>query len=134
MDSLLDNCTEAEQGELKKLTEGFLEKYVQYCSSANGAITRNYAQLKAYLVPDGVLAQRLVSAIDGLQWAQSNSDKINTIEIHHYVRLDAQRYLCDATYVVDTYGLRGLVQTTNNIKFIAVQTESGLRVEAMTSY
>ena len=132
--ALLDNCTEAEQEELKKLTEGFLEKYVQYCSSANGSITRNYYQLKAYLVPDGVLAQRLLSAIDGLQWAQSYSDRIHSVQIHHYVRLDAQRYLCDATYVVDTYGLKGLVQTTNHIKIIAVQTESGLRVEAMTSY
>lgn len=134
VDTLLGNCTDGERAELKTLTEGFLEKYVQYSSSANGAITRNYYQLKAYLVPDGVLAQRLLSAIDGLQWAQSYSDRINSVQIHHYIRLDAQRYLCDATYVVDTYGLKGLVQTTNNIKIIAVQTENGLRVEAMTSY
>lgn len=134
VDTLLGNCTEEERGELKTLTEGFLEKYVQFSSSANGAVTRNYFQMKAYLVPDGALAQRLLSAIDGLQWAQSYSDRIHSVQIHHYIRLDAQRYLCDATYVVDTYGVKGLVQTTNNIKIVALRTESGLLIEAMTRY
>ena len=134
MDSLLGNCMDDEREELKALTEGFIEKYVQFCGSSNGAITRNYFQMKAYLVPDGDLAQRLLSAFDGLRWAKSNGDRVNSVDIHHYIRLDAQKYLCDATYVVDTYGFRGLVQTTNNLKVVAVQTENGLRIEAMTSY
>ena len=134
VDTLLGNCTDGERAELKKLTEGFLEKYVQFCGSANRSITSNYYQMKAYLVPDGVLAKRLLSAFDGLAYAQSHGDRINTVEIHHYIRLDAQRYLCDATYLVDTYGVKGLVQTTNNMKVIAVQTESGMLIEAITSY
>lgn len=133
-DTLLGNCTEEERAELKALTEGFLEKYVQFCGSANKSITGNYYQMKAYLVPDGELAKRLLSAFDGLAYAQSHGDRINSVEIHHYIRLDAERYLCDATYLVDTYGLRGWVQTTNNVKVVAVQTEKGLLIEAMTRY
>lgn len=134
VNTLLGNCTDAERTELKSLTEGFLQKYVQFCGSANKSVTRNYYQMKEYLVPEGELARRLLSAFDGLSYAQSHGDGINTVEIHHFIRLDAERYLCDATYVVDTWGQKGLVQTTNNMKIIALQTKNGLRVEAITSY
>lgn len=134
MDALLENCTAQEQEALTALVNGFLEKYVQYCGSSTGMVSGNFVALKAYLVPNGALAERLWTASDGLRWAQSNSDKIESIDIHHYVRLADGRYLCDATYLVNTWGRRGLVQTTNRIKLIAVQTDVGLRVEAMTSY
>lgn len=132
--AFLDNCTDEEREELETLVTGFLTKYVKFSGSASRAVSRNFAELKAYLVPDGALAQRLWTAADGLKWAQSNGDTIDSIEIHHYVRLDGERYLCDATYLVNTVGKKGTVQTTNNIKVMIVQTENGLRVEAMTSY
>lgn len=134
MDALLDNCTEAERQELEAIVKGFLEKYVKFSGSASRAVSINFKELKAYLVPDGTLSQRLWSAADGLKWAQSNGDTIASITLHHFVRLEEGRYLCDATYLVDTIGRKGTVQTTNNIKLIIVQTEVGLRVESMTSY
>lgn len=134
MDAFLNNCTQAEKEQLETLFTGFLEKYVKFTSSARGTVSRNYKELCAYLVPDGALAQRLWSAADGLQWAQSKGDAIASITIHHCVRLDEERYLCDATYLVNTVGMKGTVQTSNNIKAIFVQTDSGLRVETITSY
>ena len=132
--TFLDNCTDEEKDQLEALVNGFLNKYVKFSGSKSKTVISNFSALSAYLVPGGALSQRLWSAADGLKWAQSHGDTLDSIEIHHYVRLDEDRYLCDATYLVNTIGKKGTVQTSNNIKIIALQTESGLRVEAITSY
>jgi hypothetical protein len=44
------------------------------------------------------------------------------------------RYFCDVTYIVETVGREGAVETTNNLKLIILETENGLKIEAMTRY
>lgn len=132
--TLLPACSEQEIARLKPFVEGFLDKYVTFSSSANDAVTMNFMQLKKYLVPNGELLQRLSTALDGLQWAQSKGDFIQNITLNQYVSLEEQRYLCDVTYIVATMGNKGTVETTNNLKLIILDTDSGLKVEAMTRY
>lgn len=135
MNAFLDNCTGEETEQVEAFMGGFLKSYVTFTGSSNQAASANYQRLrKNYLVPDGELAQRLYTALDGLAFAQSYGDKLDDVAVHRVSRLDDTHYFCDATYYVSTYGKAGKVQTTNNMKVILVVTDSGLRVEAMTRY
>lgn len=130
----LHNCTEAECAELETFCGEFIARYVAFTGGANGSEEYNYHNLMKYVVKDSELARRMFQAMDGLTYAQSQGDKIAGITINHEINLGDDRYLCDITYLVDTTGWEGVVQTTNNIQIIIVRTEDGLLVEALTSY
>lgn len=135
MNAFLDNCAGEEMEQVESFMGDFLESYVIFTGSSNQAASANYQRLRQnFLIPDSDLAQRLYTALDGLAYAQSYGDKLDTVEIHRISRLDETHYFCDATYCVSTYGRAGKVQTSNNMKVILTVTDSGLRVEAMTRY
>lgn len=134
MNVFINNCTEDEIEALDTFTEAYIRRYVTFTSSVNDSRYENYADLVAYMVPDSKLAERMFDAIDGLYYAQSYADKIVSITINHRVNISDGRYMCDVTYVVDTTGRAGVVQTINNVKIIIVETNDGLKAEAMTSY
>ena len=134
MNVFINNCTEEEVKALDTFTEAYIRSYVKFTSSVDGSNYENYANLTTYMVPNGKLAERMFDAIDGLYYAQSYADKIVSITINHRVNIGDGRYMCDVTYVVDTTGRAGVVQTTNNVKIIIVETNDGLKAEAMTSY
>ena len=48
--------------------------------------------------------------------------------------MGGERFYCDLTYIVETVGREGAVETTNNLKLIILETENGLKIEAMTRY
>lgn len=131
---LLPVCDQSIGSEIEFLTKNFLYNYVVFTSSATGSVSYNYVQVIKYLVPNGELAKRLATAIDGLQYAQSWGDTIKEININRIIDLGEERYLCDATYIVETYAKAGLLRTENNVKLILANTEYGLRIEAMTRY
>lgn len=130
----LPECSQDAQEELDPFVEGFLGRYVTFTSSANSSASGNYARLLKYLVKGSDLANRLYTAIDGLQFAQSNGDLLENIQVNQYADLDDGRYLCDVTYLVKTWGKKGAVETVNNLRLIIVETSDGLKVEAMTRY
>lgn len=130
----LHNCTDTECAELETFCGEFVTRYVAFTGGSNGSEEYNYHNLMKYVVADSELANRMFQALDGLTYAQSHGDKIAGITINHEVNLGNGRYLCDITYLVDTTGWEGVVQTTNNIQIIVVRTEDGLLVEALTSY
>ena len=134
MNTLLPACDQDVGSEIELLTNNFLYHYVVFTSSANGSVSYNYVQVTKYLVPNGELAKRLATAIDGLQYAQSWGDTIKDITINRLVDLGGDRYMCDVTYIVETYAKAGLLRTENNVKLILTNTEYGLRIEAMTRY
>ena len=134
MNILINNCTEQEVKALDAFAEDYIHRYVTFTSSVNDSRYENYADLAAYMVPDGKLAARMFDAIEGLYYAQSYADNIVSITINHRVNIGDGRYMCDVTYLVDTTGKAGVVQTTNNVKIIVVETSDGLKAEAMTSY
>lgn len=135
LSALLPACSQDDEARLFTFTRDFLSAYVIYTGGANGlSPAHNYYILYDYLIPKSELANRLYTAIDGLRYAQSNGDSIRAVDVHQLAVLDDVRYYCDVTYIVETWGREGAVETTNNIKLIIVETENGLRVEAMTRY
>ncbi len=134
MDSLLPACTEEEKAEMEKLMSDFLIRYVAFTGSSTGSAGANYNKLKPYLVTDGALSQRLATAISGLYYAQSLRDTIQGVKVNQQANLGNDRYFHDTTYVVETVGKKGPVSVTYNLKVILLDTEEGLRVEAMTFY
>lgn len=130
--AFLDACTDAEKADVKKAMEVFLGRYVTFTGCANDKASENYYQLKKSLVKDSELAKRLYTAIDGLTYAQSYSDEIQSVEYGAVLKLAEGRYLCEATYFVRTSGRGGVFTTENRVKVVLTQTEDGLKVEAMT--
>lgn len=134
INTLVDNCTAEEIGDLDAFIDEYIKRYVTFTSSANKAASTNYQNLVAMMVRSSTLAQRMGDAVEGMYWAQSKGDTIQSITVNHYVNIGDGRYLCDVTYVVDTTGNEGVVQTTNNVKIIIVESGNTLLAEAMTSY
>ena len=134
LDAFVDNCTDVEVAELKEFTEEFIRRYVIFTGCANDARFKNYSELVQLIVVGSDLDDRLKNALDGLQFAQSRGDKIAGITIHHFVNMGDGKYLVDVNYLVDTTGLAGVVQTSNNLKLIITTTKNGLKTESLVSY
>ncbi len=132
--TLIHNCDEATEAELREFVEEFLDIYVIFTGCANDDRYGNYWRVYPYLVPDSNLAKRMLEALDGMQYAQSKGDEVDTVTIHHFVQMAPDVYLCDVTYLVNTIGKEGLVQTTNNTRITIVRQGNKLLVESMISY
>lgn len=132
--AFLDNCTDAEQAELKTFCDTFVDSYVLFTGNSNDKAKANYQNLMKYVVADSDLASRMKMALDGLSYAQSKGDEVVSLTINRAISLDDGRYICDVTYEVDTTGREGVVRTTNNVQLIVVRTEDGMKVESLSSY
>jgi hypothetical protein len=73
-------------------------------------------------------------AFDGLSWVSDRHATLDKVEIGHFVNIGNGRYLCDVTYTVNTRTFNGDVKTTANVKLVFLQTENGLKAEAMVSF
>ena len=131
---MLPACTDKELERIDELMDQFLTRYVAFTGSSSGTAGGNYNRLIRHLVPDGALAKRLYTAIDGLHFAQSLRDTIKKTQVNQYANLGNGRFYCDITYDVETVGKKGPVMMTYNMKVIMLETEEGLRVEGMTRY
>lgn len=119
---------------LEDFVREFLDAYVIFAGCANDFRYANYGQVIQYVVPGSNLAKRMQEALDGLQYAQSNGDEVDTVIFHHMVELVPDTYMCDVTYLVNTVGREGVVQTTTNVKMVLVRTNGKLLVETMIGY
>lgn len=133
-DLLLPACTDKELETIDELMDQFLTRYIAFTGSSSGTAGGNYNRLIRHLVPDGKLAQRLYTAIGGLYYAQSLRDTITGTTVNQYASLGNGRYFCDISYTVETVGKKGPVEMAYNMKVIMLETDVGLRVEAMTRY
>lgn len=120
--------------ELTAFTNDFLKAYIVFAGCANDQRYANYYNVSAYIVPGSNLAKRMKEALDGLQYAQSMGDVLDTVTVHHLVELNQETYMCDVTYLVNTTGRQGVVQTTNNAKIIVVLRDGKLLVDSMIAY
>lgn len=132
--SLIHNCGAETEAELEDFIAEFLDRYVLFAGCANDARYSNYDKVIELVVPDSNLAQRMYDAIDGMQFAQSMGDEVDTIIYNHHVMLEEGRYMCDVTYLVNTTGREGVVQTTSNAQMIIVLVDGELLVESMIGY
>lgn len=131
---LYHNCTADEASALDDFTEVLVERYVAFTGSNKNTRHTTYKKLMEYVVADSSLAERLKTAIAGLQYGQSKGDKVVSITTHHQMRLEDGKFLCDITYEVDTTGKQGVVRTETSAKLIVVQTDSGMKLESMNIY
>lgn len=130
----LDNCSEGDRNRLSDFANTFLARYVAFTGSAHKSSQNNYAKLLPYVVIGSDLHQRMSMALDGLGWAQSKGDTLVSITYHCFTSIGDGKYICDASYEVDTSGREGVVRTTSNVRFVIVDLPGGSRVEMLTSY
>ena len=131
---LIHNCSESEEQELKTFLDKFLDVYVIFAGCANDAPQLNYTNVMKYVVPGSNLQSRMLQALEGMQFAQSQGDQVAEVAVHHYVRLADGVYLLDVTYKVNTRGYDGVVQTTTNTRLVVTRSEGKLLVESMMDY
>ena len=129
-----EDCEGAQAEALQARVEKFLDQYIAYCGSNKTTARGNLYAMKKSLVPDGQLFQRLYSALDGLSFGQSLRDKRGDTEIHCMKQIGEELYYVDVTYLVDTTGKRGVVQTTNNLKILLVPSGDTFLVSDICSY
>lgn len=132
--AFLSNCTADETQALDTFARDFVKRYVAFTGSANKTSKSSYDSLIEYVVPDSDLHTRMKLALDGLAWAQSQGDKVVSITVNRLVNIGGGKYICDVTYEVDTSGREGVVRTTNNAKFVIVDSGTGYQVELLISY
>lgn len=131
---LQDNCGEEEEQALCQTLENFVKRYIAFSGSTKASARGNLANLRRYIASGSPLYTRLASALDGLSFGQSVRDQLQEIEYHHLLRLEENLYFCDITYLVNTTGRKGVVQTTNNMKLLVTREGERLKITELSSY
>lgn len=129
-----ENCSDTEQLALENRILTFLDQYVAYCGSNKDNSLWRLSNMRESLVPDGLLYQRLASALDGLDYGKSMRDTRQDTKIHCIKKLSEELYFADVTYVVDTTGKEGVVSTTSNLRLILVPSGNTFWVSDMCGY
>ena len=133
MSQFLDNCTPEEISALRTVTDTFIHRYVDYLSETNNDTMGNYQRLIQHLVPEGELANRMHLALGGLNWVSDRGATVTSIDIHRYVNIGNDRYLCDLTYNVTNKTNTGISQSEYHVQVIYLQTETGFKAETMVN-
>lgn len=132
----LDNCTQAEIAALDGIIGNFVKYYVDVSTMKDDVFYPNYNRLVPYMVPNGALAERIKNSLDGLYWIDDREAKLENITVNAYVNVGGGRYMCDVTFIteqmVTSSGERGKV--TYNMRLMFLETDNGLKAEAMKSY
>lgn len=134
LNQFIPGCSEEEEAQLRSLTAEFLATYINYTGSANRMAHANLSRLKLLLVKGGELSERLSAAFGSLVYAQSYGDEILSTSFNGIYKLSTERYMCDVSYVLQSIGHKGAVDTQQNMKIVFLMTNDGLRVEAITLY
>ena len=134
LSAFLSNCSPEEIAALDDITDAFVHRYVDFISETKNDTMGNYQRLTQHLVPNGDLANRMYLALGGLNWVSDRNASVTALDIHRYVNIGGDRYLCDLTYEVTNKTNTGVTQSVNHIKVIYLKTESGLKAETMVNY
>ena len=131
----LDNCSEEEKQQIDAFVQTYLNQYVKFLSSNNDNRNDNYKALLTLIAKDSFLRTRMKASLDGLQWTNGYTHKIDSITMNGYIRLSEGVYLCDVTYVGTTRsGSSVNHQSVNNMQMILVIEGKNLVAEATNSY
>lgn len=134
--AFLNNCTDAQKQSLDGIIGNFVKYYVDVSTMKDDVFYPNYYRLEPYMVPNGALAARIKNSQDGLSWIDDREAILKSITVNAYVNIGGGRYMCDVTFIteqmVTSSGGRGDV--TNHMKLIFLETDKGLKAEAMKSF
>ena len=131
--TFLNNCSQEELTDISEFMEDFIASYVNFTSSKENRLSA-YRDVITYMVSGGTLADRMYRALDGLQYNRIRGAYVLDMNFLNCVNIGDDRYMVDITYQVNVDKNEGYYVETNSMKIILVQTNSGLRAEAMTSY
>jgi len=125
------SCPADRDAELREATTEFVLRYAEYTSNVTGYTTANYARIKALVIPESDLHNRLRLAFDSMAWGAAEDCEITAQTIHIVCRLKEALYLTDVSYTVDVDGRRA----DTNIRLIYTPDElNNLKAERMTTY
>lgn len=134
--SYLMNVTPDETDRLNAFTHDFLVAYMDFLAKKWNDSYGNYNRLQEYLVPDGVLADRMYQAIEGMIWITDRSASMDDYHVDFVTRVDSNHYFVDVTYTfteLDFYSYSGWSTLTDRLNLIIQETPEGLYVEEVES-
>ncbi len=113
------------QARFDDFVDRFIHTYMSYTSGMN----RNYYPLSLFIQPRSALANRLISAADGLTYAHTYSLSYDSIKVDAVYDLGNRYYCCDFTVVITPTGSgNGQTTTTYRILTLDNETHSDMRV------
>ena len=130
---VLDNCSADEKAALDASANAFITDYIHFTSQTNKDTSGNLARLRQHIVSGTKLDKRMRDAVTGLKWVTDRNVSIRSIAVNQYVSIGNGRYVCDITYLVDTRDITGKIESESNLSVVLVQTDAGLKAEAMIS-
>lgn len=129
----LPACTEQQIAALDTAADTFVRRYVDFISKKNDDTSGNYSRLTACLVPNSNLQKRAYGILDGLLWVSDRKASLESLNIHRYIDLGNNRYMCDLTYVVNTSTHAGTTKSENKVIVVFQDTATGLKAEMMVN-
>ncbi len=129
----LPACTQQQIASLDTAADTFVRRYVDFISKKNDDTSGNYSRLTACLVPNSDLQKRAYGILDGLLWVSDRKASLESLNIHRYVDLGDNRYMCELTYVVNTSTHAGTTKSENNVMVVFQNTSTGLKAEMMVN-
>jgi len=131
---VLNNCTQDEITALDTFTTAYLDSYARFSTNSGQTLQENYQEILTYFEPGSALADRMTEALVALEWVNNRTTKLASATANHRIRLSDGYYLCDITYAADITRYGETTTTTESVRLIVKQTESGLKVERMINY
>ena len=133
-EQFLNNCTPEQKKNLQAIAENFTYAYIHFTSRTGGNLYNNLDILRQYMVPGGPLEKRMEDSIPGFSWVTDRNVKIQPLTVNRYISIGNGRYICDVTCIYDTRNIHGDTREELALKIVFLETETGLRAEAMYTY
>ena len=132
-DAYLPQCSPAQAQQIESLVTGYMESFV-VLGSTKWNRDANFEAVQAYIVPGGALEQRLENMRGGAQWADAYPDALVSLTVNRIIPLDAERFVCDITYVVNVIGAKESSLETTHCQLLLVPVDGVLKVESTVNY
>lgn len=125
----IKSCDEATLSRLDAFCNKFVEAYSKYTSGILGQYSSGgYAALQEYVQSGSDLDKRLYEALDGLNWAHTNSYSLDSYVLNGAIDLGEGYYVCDVTTeTTSVTSGNGEQHDENNLKILVLDSGTELR-------
>lgn len=123
--SVIEQCPAALEQQLTDYARQFLTAYLTFTANASDGPDG----VKAYLIPNSILSQRIDAAMDGLSWVHGVTATTGDISLENF-RYFGDAALCDAYYTLHT----ATGDTENQMHILLADTANGWRVAEIAMF
>ena len=125
----IKSCDEATLSRLDSFCNKFVEAYSKYTSGILGQYSSGgYAALQEYVQSGSNLDKRLYEALDGLNWAHTNSYSLDSYVLNGAIDLGEGYYVCDVTTeTTSVTSGNGEQHDENKLKILVLDNGTELR-------